>query len=111
MKIRIPDHSILLNTQDAVQAICQFMLDELKFNHFDYGYYYDSGKNFTLTNDTGNGCGKTWLQRYYEEGVYITIDELEQLRQKYNNPRQLIGFLTPEIAVTDELPNKSKHRT
>lgn len=46
MKIILPNHSIMLTTQDRVQSICQWMLDELNFNHFDYGRWYDSGKKF-----------------------------------------------------------------
>ena len=111
MKIHLPDHSLLLNTQDAVQAICQYMFDELNFDYFDYGHYYDDGRTFHLFNDTGNGCGKSFAKSYYNEGLYITIDELEYLRKKYCSAEKLFGFFTADIAFTDDLPDKAKHRT
>ena len=110
-KIHIPDHSILLSTQDAVQAICQYMFDELDFDYFDYGHYYDDGRTFHLLNDTGDGRGKSFVKSYYNEGLYITIDELEYLRKKYCSAENLFGFFTADIAFTDELPDKVKHRT
>ena len=109
-KIIIPDNSVALSIQDAVQSICQYMFDELNFDHFDYGHYYDDGRTFHLLNDTGDGCGKSFVKSYYNEGLCITIDELEYLRKKYCSAENLFGFFTADIAFTDDLPDKARHR-
>ncbi len=86
------------------------MFDELNFDHFDYGHYYDDGRTFHLLNDTGDGRGKSFVKSYYSEGLCITIDELEYLRKKYCSAESLFGFFTADIAFTDDLPDKVRHR-
>ncbi len=101
--ILLPNTSIMLTSCDRIQSICQWFFDQLDFDFFTYKHFYDNGKDFILTNDKGDGCIKSWLQRYYQDDVYITIEELEQIRAMYNNPLQIMGFFTSEIAVTDKL--------
>lgn len=111
MKIILPDTSIMLASCDRIQSICQWMFDQLNFNHFDYGHYYDNGKTFHLTNDRCSGYGQASLKSYYAEEIYITFNELDSLSRKWSNPNDyLFGFLTPELAFTDELPERLKYR-
>ena len=81
------------------------MFDQLNFNHFSYSFFYDDGQNFNLINDTGDGMGKKFLQNCYAKGLYGTINEVEAIRLRSCDPQQCAGFLTPEVAATDVLPD------
>lgn len=63
-------------------------------------------KNSSLTNDLGDDEKKNWLYTHYSEGFNPTIDEIEQIRQKYNNPLQFMVFFTPDVTIAGGLALK-----
>lgn len=100
----------MLSAQNAVQAICQYMFDELNFDYFDYHHYYDDGRSLILINDQGDGLRKSFLQRYFAEGIYLQPDDLDALRKLYHSQKKLFGFRTAEYSLLDQLPTTLKHR-
>ena len=102
-KINLPDNSLLLSSSDYIHSLCQYLFEQLNFNHFSYGHYYDNGQTFRLMNDEGSGMGKKFLHSYYSEGLYANIEELQHLKSVFGNYQRLVGFKTPEISMADNV--------
>ncbi|RZI45945.1 LuxR C-terminal-related transcriptional regulator [Candidatus Finniella inopinata] len=105
-KIHIPADFFALSVQDAVQAICQNMFDELNFDYFGYRRQYFDGTTIHLMNSGKDGNGGSFLKALYGEGVYFSVDEIEQVITSFDSSSHLFGFVTPKFSLTDGLTNQ-----
>ncbi|RZI45946.1 helix-turn-helix transcriptional regulator [Candidatus Finniella inopinata] len=110
MKIHLPDNSIMLSVQDAVQGICQYMFDQLNFNHFSYRRHYNDGATIHLVNSDANDHGRTYLKALYGEGLYARAPDVEEAAKTRTDSPRLMGFLTPQFSVADGLANEPIYR-
>ena len=110
MNVYLPDRLLLFGAQDAVQSICQFMFDELDFDHFSYRRHYDSGRTVHFISNNESGHGRSFLKALYGEGVYASIDHIAQLTNAYGKIPRVFGFVTPQFSMTDVLINHQVYR-
>ncbi|RZI45940.1 helix-turn-helix transcriptional regulator [Candidatus Finniella inopinata] len=100
----------MLSVQDAVQAICQYMFDQLDFNHFSYRRYYDDGKTINLVNSDADDNGRTYIKALYGEDLYVRTEDLKRMTTRKAITPRLMGFLTPQFGVADGLANAPFYR-
>ncbi len=110
MNVYLPDRLLSFGAQDAVQSICQFMFDELDFDHFSYRRHYDSGRTVHFISNNESGHGRSFLKTLYGEGVYASIDHIAQLTNAYGKIPRVFGFVTPQFSMTDVLINHQVYR-
>ena len=100
----------MLSIQDAVQAVCQYMFDQLNFNHFSYRRHYGNGSTIHLVNRDEDDHGATYLKKLYGEGLYVRIPDVEQLSEKNSSALRLVGFSTSQFGIYESLDNAAIYR-
>ena len=91
--------------ENNIQSLCAPLFSQIKLiNYFSYNHFYDDGKIITICSNPG------FLKHYYEGGLYVTANEIEELRKTHGLKKRLYGFITKEIALTDILKTKNKNR-
>ena len=91
--------------ENNIQSLCAPLFSQIKLiNYFSYNHFYDDGKIITICSNPG------FLKHYYEGGLYVTANEIEELRKTHGLKKRLYGFITKEIALTDVLKTKNKNR-
>jgi DNA-binding CsgD family transcriptional regulator len=104
-KIILPKKIESIYRRNSIRPLCASLFSQVQLiNYFDYQHYYDDGRVFTTCTHP------EYIKHYYAEGVYITINEMEKLRQSYGSPKKMNGFFCKEIAMTDSLELKNKGR-
>jgi DNA-binding CsgD family transcriptional regulator len=90
--------------KNNIQLLCTSLFSQVKsISYFAYLRRYDDGRNFTICNHP------EYTKHYYAEGLYITVNELEELRQIHGFSKKLRGFFSKETAITNSLYTKNRH--